>query len=714
VANDGDSGEVSRALLEALDRAPLDVQGTARLGDLVAQLEQMQPPRDGRYEVVGVVAEGATSQVRLSRDAVLGRLVAVKAMRRGQADRPQRRRRFLTEAHLTAQLDHPHVVPVYELVGGEVPAYAMKFVDGVTLEQRLVASVAARAAGGEVPEELSLAALLDVLEKLCDVLAYAHDRGVLHRGLKPEHVMLGRHGEVYVMDWSLARVVDADDTLGVDAGDETLPGQVVGAPHYLAPEQARGDLEALGPAVDQFALGLVLYEMVCGRRARPDLPLGSLLQWATEGRLRPMTPLGRHEGLPPALVAIVRKATALDPARRYPSVRQLAADLRRYRRDEPVHALPEGLQQRLARALARRASATLTAMVALFVLVGTAVAVAGVGSASAALGLQYQVAAAEARWSSLVTEVGDRAGRLDRAMALAQAHLRGLDEAAEALLVAGVPETGEVVLPPEAFADPVRRPRDTSHSSRYDRLLSTRWPAAVAAPDTSLARVDRTLRTLMPLRHRMRRAHLEVRQRLQGLDAAAADRAWRDEEGPIRWTFVGTEDGAYFDLPGAQWDASGYDPRQRPWYVLGRDTDHPRWGGPYPEASTGELLLPCASGLHAPDGRLLGVVGMDIAFSYLIERHLGFDHPAALESFLVDGQARVLVRSSEVGPRGRPTSLDETWATPPFEHPELADALSEQRGVLSVDGGATRLVHVPLATPGWWYVVAFDAGALDL
>lgn len=698
---------LTAALLRALERAPVDASGTVALLDDTGRLPQVTAL--GRYEQVGVLADGSLGQVRLARDTVLRRLVALKVMRDELADRPGPRRRFLTEAHLAAQLDHPNILPVYEVLDHEPPAYAMKWVDGVTLQAHLDASVKARLGGGEVPAHLRRAALVDIVRKLCDALAYAHARGVVHRDLKPEHVMLGAHGEVYVMDWSLAHVRDAEDLLG-RLGDATLPGEVVGTPHYVAPEQAGGG--EVGPAADQYALGLILYEAIAGHRARPDVPLPKLVSYAASGTLRPLRAIERG-AVPAALQAIVARALHPDPARRYPSVATLGEDLRRYRLDEPVVALREGVVARLGRAVARRREAALTASVALALLVGTSGAVVAVAFAGAGVGLQWRVQAREASWRQLVTEVGDRAAGLDRAMGVVASQLVGLDRAAERLLVDALPEPGDVIRVPEDFARADRKPPDTAWSARYARVMSTRWPAAVAAPDTSIEEVEATLRRLMPLRHAMRRAHLVSRQILDGLTEAEAERSWRDEEGPLRWTFVGTADGAYLDLPGAQWDASGYDPRRRPWYTLGRDADGATWGGPYPESSTGELLVPCVSRLSAPDGGLLGVVAMDVAFSYLIKRHLRFDHPAATESFLVDGQGRVMVRSSEVGPEGRPTSLEATWSTPAFEHPELASALGAQAGVVDVDGGATRLVHVPLSATDWWYVVAFDAARLE-
>ena len=228
--------------------------------------------------------------------------------------------------------------------------------------------------------------------------------------------------------------------------------------------------------------------------------MGQLVAYAAKGKLRPLAPVSRSEPLPGPLVALLQMATHPEPGRRYPSVRALADDLRGYRLDEPIHAAPESFRAQLGRLLARRREATFNALVILAV--GVALAMGGVliSGSSLALGLQYRVQQQAARWSSTVTEVGDRAARLDRALSLVEAQLIALDEAAEVLLVEGVPEAGDVVFPPARFGDPQRRPPDTAWSAQYDRPLSTRWPAVVAAPDTSLTDVEPTLRRLLPLR----------------------------------------------------------------------------------------------------------------------------------------------------------------------------------------------------------------------
>jgi len=296
-----------------------------------------------RLERLRVLGRGGMGEIHAARDPVLARDVALKVMLRTTSRRWARR--FATEARVTAQLDHPNIVPVYDAdldEDGQL-AYSMKLVAGDTLTEVLAASAQARRRGGVVPPDLSLDALLDHFAKLCDAIGYAHDKGVVHRDLKPDNIMIGGHGEVYVMDWGLARVLGDADVLGLSEGNATLPGYALGTAAYMAPEQATG--QPMGPPCDQYALGLILYEMVCGRPARQSTAeLQQGLELAASGRLQPIVGIGstpvRRE-----LAGILRKATQLDPDARYASVGDLADDLRRFRANRPVVAAPDNLVQ---------------------------------------------------------------------------------------------------------------------------------------------------------------------------------------------------------------------------------------------------------------------------------------------------------------------------------------------------------------------------------
>lgn len=213
-----------------------------------------------RYTLTRVHATGGIGRIWLARDDRLGRTVALKELRTEQAEDPANWARFLKEARITGQLEHPGIVPVYELAKRsetQQPFYTMRFVEGRTLSTAAVSYHQQRKAGKADP--LTLRGLLNAFVAVCNVIAYSHARGVVHRDLKGDNVLLGEFGEVLVLDWGLAKVlgqaengthkppVQVDQDLTVQA---TLQGQVMGTPAYMAPEQAAGQVDRIEPRTD--------------------------------------------------------------------------------------------------------------------------------------------------------------------------------------------------------------------------------------------------------------------------------------------------------------------------------------------------------------------------------------------------------------------------------------------------------------------------------
>ncbi len=214
-------------------------------------------PPLGRFVDLGLLGEGGMGEVRRVRDPALGRAVALKILRRALNDGA--RARFLEEARVNAQLQHPSIVPVHELgtLPDGRPWFTMREVQGRTLAELIAAGTERRR-------------LLDALLRACEAVAYAHARGVVHRDLKPSNVMVGDFGEVFVLDWGIAKVlggVEAPATLRDEGGEQgwTRHGSVMGTPVYMAPEQAEGAPERIGPTTDVWGLGAVLYEILAGR-----------------------------------------------------------------------------------------------------------------------------------------------------------------------------------------------------------------------------------------------------------------------------------------------------------------------------------------------------------------------------------------------------------------------------------------------------------------
>jgi serine/threonine protein kinase len=326
------------------------------------------PPADRvdrtmRYRVLWPHAKGGIGQVHVAEDLELNRKVALKEIQLRHVDNRISRERFLFEAEVTANLEHPGIVPVYgrgSHPDGR-PYYAMRLIKGEQL-----ATAIHRFHSSERPDFTSLEFrwLLQRFHDVCNTVAYAHNRGILHRDLKPTNIMLGPFGETLVMDWGLARPFSAtDDT--ARAEDETpeesstpseatpkgnrapLTGHTVGTPAYMSPEQSLGMLEALGPPSDVYSLGATLYVILTDQRPFEGADVLQVLSQVRSGRY--LTPRQINHQVPLQLDAICRRAMAVRPRDRYQSALDLAADLERWLANEPVSVWREPFTHRARR-----------------------------------------------------------------------------------------------------------------------------------------------------------------------------------------------------------------------------------------------------------------------------------------------------------------------------------------------------------------------------
>ena len=227
----------------------------------------------------GMLGRGAMGEVHRVRDVRLNRRMALKVLKWMFHHRPLTVQRFLDEAQATAQLQHPGIVPVHDL--GVLPDgrtyFTMREVAGRTLGEVIVEVHRASGPRGwaAAASGASLRRLIEYLRTASEAVGYAHERGVVHRDLKPDNIMIGAHNEVFVMDWGIAKVVGRPD-LGVEAleltgrSEATQVGAVFGTPAYMAPEQAAGKPESVGAAADIYALGATLYHLVTGEAPEPS------------------------------------------------------------------------------------------------------------------------------------------------------------------------------------------------------------------------------------------------------------------------------------------------------------------------------------------------------------------------------------------------------------------------------------------------------------
>jgi WD40 repeat protein/tRNA A-37 threonylcarbamoyl transferase component Bud32 len=336
------------------------------------------------YRVDHLHARGGLGQILVARDEVLHREVALKVLPAERAQDRDSRCRFLREAEVTSQLEHPGVVPVYGLgqVGDGSPVYAMRFIRGETFFEAAQRFHAAAPPGHEPGwRRQGFQQLLQRFLSVCNTIAYAHSRGILHRDLKPSNILLGEYGETLVVDWGLAKPLATADRAGDDsalppphasaAGGETQVGVIVGTPAYMSPEQAAGDWAHVGTASDIYGLGATLYVLLTGQPPFQDLELREVLDQVRRGAFQ--SPRQRLRHVPPPLEAICLKAMARDPAGRYPTALALADDLEHWLADEPVRAWREPVRIRVRRWLTRHprlVTAAVVAVAALALLAG--------------------------------------------------------------------------------------------------------------------------------------------------------------------------------------------------------------------------------------------------------------------------------------------------------------------------------------------------------
>ncbi|HEU0035673.1 MAG TPA: serine/threonine-protein kinase [Kofleriaceae bacterium] len=352
------------------DAKPTVVDRPGRVGSAPESVTAARPePKPhalaGRYQAGDEIARGGMGRVVEATDTVLERVVAVKE---ALTDDPETLRRFARETKITARLEHPSIVPVYDAArAGEPPFYVMRRVSGRPLSELIAKAPTLEERLALVPHVLAAA----------QAVAHAHSRGIIHRDIKPTNILVGEHGETVVIDWGLAKVIgepDPDDPYAttIDAGDSlrTRAGVVFGTPGFMSPSQVRG--EPTGPAGDVYALGATLYYTLAGRTPHHANTADEIMQRTVEGP--PLALPKLVPGVPAELATIVETALASEDwpgARRgsYPDAGAFAEDLRRFSTGQLVASHRYTPRERLVRFVRKHRAAVAIAALALAVLV---------------------------------------------------------------------------------------------------------------------------------------------------------------------------------------------------------------------------------------------------------------------------------------------------------------------------------------------------------
>jgi len=601
------------------------------------------------YEVGDAIAEGGQGILTCSRDKSLKRLVALKSLRQELRNNPQARECFLAEAQVTAQLDHPTIVPIYSLNRDNEDGLhlAMKLVKGQTLHEYLDKVIQHYQNDGILHYDFkrSLRTHLEILLQVCDAISYAHSRNVMHCDLKPDNIMLGEYHETYIMDWGIAKLIYQKDGQTLTSESASIMN---GTPRFMPPEAF--NRQGRDKRSDIFALGAILFEIVTLQKAFDGKTTEEVIDKIRKHSRAPL----RHRfkiKIDKDLRAIIDKAMSPRPAERYQLAEDLSEDIRRYLRNEEVSANPDNFLGRINRWSMhhRRFCITAVAVVILFLVF--------LHGATAYLQMRETVRLqGQERIVNLAyNNVAAAANVLDRHIAYFERTLTQISDNATFFL-----ENGNAHLPAgteahmhryQEYNSPQTLPASAVFSPAYNLTIDPDNISYLVPSTQQYTQIEKDLQRLLPMQKIMQKCLFESQRQLpyNNENVPVLLDEMLNNGLPILWLYFTLNNGLHISYPGNGSYNEHYDPRQRGWYQAGQKAQgKPTWNMPYQdECSLKTIVLTCSKAMISPQGLPLGVAALDMPVESIRDtmRQSGTQSYAVAGKFLVDKSGRILVHT---------------------------------------------------------------------
>ncbi|MDD7984862.1 serine/threonine protein kinase [Lentisphaera marina] len=594
------------------------------------------------YEVKKAFTEGAQGSIHNAEDKYLGREVVVKKLKENHM-----RRSFVKEAQLTAQLDHPAIIPIYSLNSDEEGAvyFAMKKVNGVTLSEYLerVADLYYFQGFKQKNESTSLITRLEHFIKICEAIEYAHSKEVIHRDIKPDNIMIGESREVYVMDWGIAYCMNDPENKRPEV-IEHMKKNVCGSPGYIDPQILCNPFP--DRHTDVYSLGMLLHEMCTLQRGFSGFNTNELFEQAVRNTFPEIKHRFSKGLIASELKAIIEKARNPNINFRYQSVEELAEDVRRLLRNDELSCLPDKPIRKGMRWAQKNPYKMTILMMSLIVSLST-IAIFSL--------LKQNTSISDARqrenvYAELQSNVAHKAHLIDTQITKLEQLLSRLS--ASLLSVPSLRNEDIKLYSSNDFMSAKTKPPGTVYSSIFGKEVKVNTLVYKLAPGTELSEVEKQLAYLFSFRD-------DFVQIMLKSDLASPSHLSRhdiNEEKillkalPVRWIYCGLENGVFVSYPGKGAYPNEYDHRSRPWYKEAKGKRGIHWAEPYYDINGLGLVLPCTISLYNKENKFSGVLALDLTLDFIASQ-LMFkqedDHNQALiESVILNADGEILVSSS--------------------------------------------------------------------
>lgn len=682
----------------------LSQTGVLNKDDDGLQINSTHPPP--KFNLLGMVGEGAMGQVFLAKDVDLLRKVAYKKL--NLSDKVVNQEvieQFLNEVQITAQLGHPNVIPIYnlEVTQEGLLAYSMKLVQGKTLKELIQEARVLYQNHSPIDQEHSLETFLDHFLKVCDAMDFAHSKGVIHRDLKPANIMVGQYNEVAVMDWGIARLM----------GGKKETGKIIGTPRYMSPEQAGAMNDRLDGRSDQFALGLILYELITLNRVFQGASLDQIVLKIIRNQREPLKAFSPQLSLPPELIAIHEKAASRKRKDRYQTVGDFADDIRRYLRGEAVLAKPDNTLQSSLRWIRQHSKLTLIGVMGIFLLSTSATAMSMYSKQKAAVTAQIR----EKNLNAFLLQVTNQRIAIESRFIEFEGYVEGLSTAVKHLYF-GAPLKQEKFYTDLDNLNQNTQAPDFKYSPFYKQKVSVNWNIFKLSPGNKYQDLLPDMYRYAPLRHYYKELALKsFGEESLTYSPEKASQLIFEGKAPLIWAYVGFETGLISSYPGKTNYKPEYDPRQRPWYTSTVGTHGVHWKEPYIDQSGMGLSLPCTSAIYNEQNQLIGVAAADMTFDYIIQNLLQIRSQSAIKDvYLLSKDGKIIVKSSRKRQAYAQGTLINTMdELPVYPNMQVVNQIKNQQSgfVEEINSGQRTLIaFYKLNRIGWYYVVEADSQRL--